>query len=76
MVPFFSPDQQQIGFFSAGRLNRVSLLGGLPVLLCAFSGNVTGAIWTEDDEILYSTVLTEVPHRVNALAGGESHPLE
>jgi serine/threonine-protein kinase len=75
VVPFFSPDQQQIGFFSAGRLKRVSLLGGLPVVLCSTSGAVMGALWTEDNEILYTTITTRVPHRVSAIEGGEGQPV-
>jgi hypothetical protein len=73
--PFFSPDEQQIGFFSVGRLKRVSLLGGLPVVLGSTSGGVTGAVWTADDEILYSTATTIIPHRISAIEGGEGEPV-
>jgi len=32
--PFFSPDGQWIGFFADGKLKKVSVLGGTPVILC------------------------------------------
>ncbi len=74
-VPVFSPDGQQIAFFSAGRLKRVSLLGGLPEPIAAMPGEVRGAFWSEDDEIIYSTSSTFVPYRVSA-RGGEGRPVD
>jgi serine/threonine-protein kinase len=48
--PFFSPDGQWIGFFSRGKLKKVSATGGAPVALCdAASGR--GGTWGEDGYI-------------------------
>ena len=50
--PFFSPDGQQIGFYAAGQLQRVSISGGASVTL-AEADNPWGASWGADDSILY-----------------------
>ena len=50
--PFFSPDGQQIGFYAAGQLQRVSISGGASVTL-AEADNPWGASWGADDRILY-----------------------
>ena len=67
--PFFSPDEQEIGFFSAGRLKTVNLRGGSPEPVCGVSGSIHSAVWTPDDQIIYSSYSTSVPHRVNARGG-------
>ena len=74
-APFFSPDDRHIGFFAAGRVKRVSLSGGMPEPLSVASGDVTGAVWTADDEILFTTGSMGVPHRVSA-QGGEPSPVQ
>jgi len=68
-APFFSPDDRHVGFFSAGILKRVSMLGGLPEPICAVPGGLRGAFWDEDDTIVYATNSTQVPHRVDATGG-------
>ena len=50
--PFFSPDGQQVGFYAAGQLKRVSISGGAPVTL-AEAANPWGASWGADNMILY-----------------------
>jgi eukaryotic-like serine/threonine-protein kinase len=51
--PFFSPDGEWIGFFSGGKLMKISASGGLPVTLCrAPLGR--GATWGEDGTILFT----------------------
>jgi serine/threonine-protein kinase len=49
--PFFSPDGEWLGFWSANALKKVALSGGAPVTLCA-AGNLWGAVWSADDTIL------------------------
>jgi eukaryotic-like serine/threonine-protein kinase len=51
--PFFSPDGESIGYFQNGQLKRVSLNGGAPVTLCP-AGQVLGAAWGRDGNILFS----------------------
>ena len=49
--PFFSPDGQWIGFFTAANLKKVSLPGGTPVTLCDVS-SARGGSWGEDGTIV------------------------
>ncbi len=52
--PFFSPDGQQLGFWSApdDQIKRIAVTGGAPVSL-ASAGNLYGASWAEDGMIYY-----------------------
>jgi eukaryotic-like serine/threonine-protein kinase len=64
--PFFSPDGQWIGFFSARKLKKVSTKGGPPLTLCdAFASS---ASWGADDTIVIGDASGLL--RVSA-AGGE-----
>ena len=49
--PFFSPDGQWIGFFAAGKMKKVSVLGGAVVTLCD-APDGRGAAWGEDGYIV------------------------
>jgi Tol biopolymer transport system component len=51
--PFFSPDGRWIGFFSDGRLKKVSLSGGMPLEVSDQMGN-RGAVWTKDRKIVFA----------------------
>ena len=55
--PFFSPDGQWIGYWSQAdrKLKKIAIRGGAPVTLCDVSW-VFGAIWDEDNTIVYSDV--------------------
>jgi serine/threonine-protein kinase len=71
--PFFSPDGQAVGFFANGKLKKISVDRGVPVVLCdAAQGN--GASWGEDGNIIAalndSTVLTRIP-----AGGGSGQPV-
>jgi eukaryotic-like serine/threonine-protein kinase len=50
--PFFSPDGEWIGFWHAGRLEKIPVDGGAPVTLCA-AEQPFGATWGEDGTILF-----------------------
>jgi serine/threonine-protein kinase len=49
--PFFSPDGQWIGFWAAGRLKKVAVVGGSPVVLCDAT-DLLGASWGDDGTII------------------------
>jgi Tol biopolymer transport system component len=69
-APFFSPDGQWVGFFStAGKLEKVSVFGGAPVVL-ANAGGHRGGSWGEDGTIVFTPTATSPLYRVSA-AGGE-----
>jgi serine/threonine-protein kinase len=51
--PFFSPDSRWVGFFSPGKLRKVSVQGGGPVTLCDIE-DVGDGTWSEDGTIVFS----------------------
>jgi len=52
-APFFSPDSQWVGFFSGGKLKKVSLRGGPPLIISEISGTLHGASWDQNDIIIF-----------------------
>jgi Tol biopolymer transport system component len=52
-TPFWSPDSQQLGFFSGGKLKKVGLAGGPPVTLA--DGFCCGT-WNRDGVILFTAL--------------------
>ena len=53
---FFSPDGRWIGFFDGGSvLKKVAAIGGPPVIVSRTIGSNTGASWSTDDTIVFST---------------------
>ena len=65
--PFFSADDQWIGFHQDGQLKRVPVAGGVPVPICDAIVSA-GASWSADDTILFADPFVGV-FRV-AAAGG------
>jgi eukaryotic-like serine/threonine-protein kinase len=71
--PFWSPDSRYVGFFAAGKLNKVDASGGPPQALCdAVSGR--GGTWSRNGVIVFSPTSTSALMRVDA-AGGTPVPL-
>ncbi|MDA2923148.1 protein kinase [Acidobacteria bacterium AH-259-L09] len=54
--PFFSPDGRWVGFFAEGKLKKVLLEGGSPVIISEVGTTQRGATWAPDDTIIYGTV--------------------
>jgi Tol biopolymer transport system component len=51
--PFWSPDSRSIGFFAGGKLKKVQIAGGPPIVLCdAPSGR--GGSWSRDNVIVFA----------------------
>jgi serine/threonine-protein kinase len=77
--PFFSPDGKWIGFFADGKMKKISVQGGAPVVLCD-APNARGASWGTDGNIVaslnYRNALSRVldeggtPQPVTKLQGG------
>ena len=66
--PFWSPDSRYIGFFANGKLKKVSVAGGPPVVLCdAPSGR--GGTWNRDNVIVFAPSTTGVLQRVSGAGG-------
>jgi Tol biopolymer transport system component len=75
-APFWSPDGEQVGYFTRDRLLRVSAMGGSSTAICEFTGSVgggLGAAWTEDGRVVYSTGVSSISE-VSAF-GGEPREL-
>ena len=53
--PFFSPDGQWIGFFADDKLKKVSIDGGVPIVLCDTPVHKT-ASWGAKDTIVFSLI--------------------
>ncbi|HYT68744.1 MAG TPA: protein kinase [Vicinamibacterales bacterium] len=72
-TPFFSPDGQSVGYFTARALQKVSLRGGLPVRVAGMPPVTRGGVWLPDGSVVIS------PTQTNALVlvsgDGTSKPL-
>jgi len=66
--PFFSPTGEWVGFFTAGKLKKVSLLGGLPINICDAQAGY-GASWGIDENIIFSPTFTSGLLKVSAAGG-------
>ncbi len=67
-APFFSADGQWIGFFGEGKLKKISVRGGAPIVLCDSSG-ARGGDWSEDGTIIFPTQFTSALYRIPAAGG-------
>jgi eukaryotic-like serine/threonine-protein kinase len=54
-TPFFSHDNQWIGFFEEGALKKVPIAGGPVVTLAAVKGKPRGASWGTENTIVFAT---------------------
>ncbi len=54
LCPFWSPDGRTLGFFSDGKLRKVSIPGGSPVTVAEGATNPRGATWAREGTILFS----------------------
>jgi eukaryotic-like serine/threonine-protein kinase len=54
--PFFSPDGEWVAYFArSGPLMKVSVHGGAPVPIAAYSGRPMGGTWRADGTIVFAT---------------------
>jgi Tol biopolymer transport system component/tRNA A-37 threonylcarbamoyl transferase component Bud32 len=72
-TPFFSPDDQWLGFFQSGALKKVSVNGGASVSLTGVA-NARGASWNTLGTIIFSPDPATTLQRVSD-QGGASQPL-
>jgi Tol biopolymer transport system component/predicted Ser/Thr protein kinase len=71
--PFFSPDGKWIGFFADGKMKKISVQGGAPIVLCD-APNDRGADWGEDDNIVVALNPVGALSRIPA-EGGTPQPV-
>jgi serine/threonine-protein kinase len=67
-APFFSPDGKWVGFYSNGYLQRLSLTGGAPQVICEVR-DANGGSWAEDNTIIFSDTQKRGLFRVPASGG-------
>ena len=71
--PFWSPDSRYVGFFQDGKLKKIDVAGGPPVLLCD-APDARGGAWSRNDVIVFAPrtlgELASVP-----AAGGTPTPI-
>jgi len=66
--PFWSPDSRFIGFFATGKLQRVNIAGGPPIVLCdAPSGR--GGAWNRNNVIVFAAGPAAALLRVSGAGG-------
>ena len=68
--PFWSTDGRSVGFFLAGKLKRVDVSGGSPIVLCDASDAdvmTTGGSWNADGVIIFGA--PQGVYRVSASGG-------
>jgi serine/threonine-protein kinase len=70
--PFFSPDGKWIGFWAKGELKKIGVAGGPATTICR-TGQIFGASWGEDDQIVFAETLSGL-FQV-AAAGGTPRPV-
>ncbi len=67
-LAFWSPDSRHLGFFSGGKLRKVSVAGGPPQTVCDAPSGDAGA-WSSDGVILFDGSFTDAIARVSAAGG-------
>jgi eukaryotic-like serine/threonine-protein kinase len=70
--PFWSPDGRSVGFFADGKLKKIELSGGRPVVIAA-APNPRGGTWAVDGTIVFSPLIGTL-HQV-AASGGTPIPI-
>jgi Tol biopolymer transport system component len=71
---FWSPDSRYLAMIVDGKLKKIDVLGGAPVVLADFSGQPRGAAWSSKGVILYATSPDNIIYRISD-SGGQATPL-
>jgi Tol biopolymer transport system component len=66
--PFWSPDNRSLGFFSDGKLKKIDVTGGPPVVLCDAAPGISGA-WSANGVIVFSPATATPLLKVSAAGG-------
>jgi serine/threonine protein kinase len=66
--PFFSPDGQWIAFFGVGKLRKIPVQGGAPVVLCSAENFPSGS-WGDDGNIIAALQTNGGLSRISSAGG-------
>ena len=66
--PFWSPDGRTLGYFADGKLKRVDIAGGVPLVI-ADAPNARGGAWNADGVILFAPGVNAPIMRVSTRGG-------
>jgi eukaryotic-like serine/threonine-protein kinase len=72
--PFWSPDSRYIGFFQDGKLKKIDVEGGPPVLLCDAEG-ARGGTWSKNGTIVFAPGILAGGLETVPAAGGTPAPV-
>jgi eukaryotic-like serine/threonine-protein kinase len=67
-LPFWSPDGRTIGFFAGGKLKRIDVAGGTPLVITD-APNARGGAWNADGVILFASGVSAPIKRVSTRGG-------
>jgi serine/threonine protein kinase len=70
VLPFWSPDSRQIGFFSDDKLKRVAVTGGSVQTICEISRTGDGGTWNQEGVIVYASYGPGAPPLMRVPAAG------
>ena len=73
IAPVLSPDGEWVGFVADGRIKKVAISGGTPIVICQATDAIRGLSWGANGSIVFgmaNTVLWQV-----SADGGEPRPL-
>lgn len=66
--PFFSPDDKWLGYFRNGKLEKISVTGGTPIVLAESMDN-RGGTWGKNGEIVFSPFAVTELKMVSGVGG-------
>jgi Tol biopolymer transport system component len=72
--PFWSPDSRYLGFFQDGKLKKIDVTGGPPVLLCD-APDARGGAWSKSDIIVFAPKVMAGGLESVPAAGGTPSPV-
>jgi len=70
--PFISPDGKWVGFFADGRIKRVAVAGGEPLVITEAVSSSPGASFVGNDRVLFSRTWNAAPLMSVPVDGGEA----
>jgi serine/threonine-protein kinase len=73
--PFLSPDGKWVGFYADGKIKKVALAGGDPLVITDAVPNSPGAAFITNDQILFSRTWNQAPLVSVSANGGAVTPV-